>query len=80
LNSKLLLFILKLNVSILNFFNSNFKNLFDLKLEISTPNYYFGVSKLIFQSRKLLIESKNGHFNFEYLYLSLKIDISIPNF
>jgi len=36
-----------------------------LKLEIAIPNYYFGFSELISQFRKLLIESKNGHFNFE---------------
>jgi len=34
-----------------------FKKLFDLKVEIWIPNYYFGFSKLIFQFRKLLIES-----------------------
>jgi hypothetical protein len=38
----------------------------------------FGFSKLMFQ--KLLIESENGHFNFEYFYLSRQIDISILNF
>jgi hypothetical protein len=37
--------------------NLNFKKLFDLKVEIWIPNYYFGLSKLIFQFRKLLIES-----------------------
>jgi hypothetical protein len=36
-----------------------------LELEIASPNYYFGISELIFQFRKLLIESKNEHFNFE---------------
>jgi hypothetical protein len=41
------------------------------------PNYYFGFSKLILQVWKLVIESKNGHFNFEYFYLNMKINISI---
>jgi hypothetical protein len=41
------------------------KKLFDLKFEITIPDYYFGFSKLIFQFRKLLLESKNGYFNFE---------------
>jgi hypothetical protein len=45
--------------------------------EISIPNYYFGSSKLILPIWKILIESKNGHFSFEYCYLNLKIDISI---
>jgi hypothetical protein len=45
--------------------------------EISIPNYYFGFSKLILRAWKLLIEFKNGHFNFEYFYLNLKLDISI---
>ncbi len=36
-----------------------------MKLEIAIPNYYFGFSELIFQFRRLLIESKNGHFIFE---------------
>jgi hypothetical protein len=45
--------------------------------EISIPVYYFGFSKLILQVWKLLIESKNGQFNFEYFYLNLKISISI---
>jgi hypothetical protein len=57
-----------------------------LKLEIAIPNYYFRFSELIFQFRKLLIESKNGHFNFEFenghlnseLFLESKINISIP--
>jgi hypothetical protein len=31
----------------------------------------------ILQVWKLLINSKNVHFNFEYCYLNLKIDISI---
>jgi len=31
----------------------------------------------ILQVWKLLIKSKNGHFNFEYCYLNLKIEISI---
>jgi hypothetical protein len=51
-----------------------------LKVEISIPNYYFGFWKLIFQFRKLLIESENGHFNFEYYYLNFKTNISILNF
>jgi hypothetical protein len=62
------------------FCNQNFEVLFDLEVEIAIPNYYFGFSKLIFKFRKLSIESKNGHFNFEHLYLSLKIDISILKF
>jgi hypothetical protein len=37
-----------------------------LKLEIGIPNCYFGFSELILQFRKLLIESKNGDFNFEF--------------
>jgi hypothetical protein len=45
--------------------------------EILNPNYYFRFTKLIFLVWKLLIESKNGHFNFEYCYLNLKIEISI---
>jgi hypothetical protein len=44
--------------------------------EISIPNYYFGSLELILPVWKL-IESKNGHFNFEYYYLNLKIYISI---
>jgi len=60
--------------------NINSKKLFDLKVEILIPDYYFGFSKLIFQLRRLLIESSNGHFNFEYYYLNLKIDISILKF
>jgi hypothetical protein len=43
-----------LNFEVLNL---NLKKLFDLKVEIWIPNYYFGFSKLIFQFRKLLIES-----------------------
>jgi len=38
------------------YFNFILKKLFDLKVEIWIPNYYFGYSKLIFQFRKLLIE------------------------
>jgi len=45
--------------------------------EIQIPNYYFGFSKLILQIWKLVIESKNVHFNFEYCYLNMKIDNSI---
>jgi hypothetical protein len=36
-----------------------------LKLEIVIANYYFGFLEIIFEFRKSLIESKNGHFNFE---------------
>jgi len=53
-------------------FQFQFKKLFDLKLEIAIPNYYFGFSKLIFQFRKLLIESKNWHFNSEIFNLNSK--------
>jgi hypothetical protein len=60
--------------------NLNFKKLFDLKVEIGIPNYYFGFSKLIFQFRKLLIESSNENFNFEYYYLNLKVNVSILKF
>jgi len=49
-------------------------------VEIGNSNYYFGVSKLIFQFRKLLIESSNANFNFEYYYLNLKINIPILKF
>jgi hypothetical protein len=48
------------------FLKLKFKKIFDLKLEIWIPNYYSGFLELIFQFRKLLIESKNGHFNFEF--------------
>jgi len=37
----------------------------------------FWILKINTSNLKLLIESKNGHFNFEYCYLNLKIDISI---
>jgi hypothetical protein len=48
-----------------------------MKVQIAILNYYFGIPKVIFQFRNVLIESKNGHFNFECLYFSLKFDISI---
>ncbi len=60
------------DISIMIFFNLNFKKLFDLKVEICTAKYY-GFSKF-------LIQSKNELFNFEYCYLNLKIDISILKF
>ncbi len=66
-------------------FNWKFKILFDLKAEIGIPNYYSGLSKLIFQDRKLLIECENGHFNSEICYSTSKtlcdpkIDIWILN-
>jgi len=59
------------------FFSFKFKIIIWFEPELSIPNYYFGFSKLILQVWKLLIGSKNGHFNFEYCYLNLKIDISI---
>jgi len=62
LNSKLVISFWKL---IFQFRGFKFKKLLDLKLEITIPNYYFAFSELIFEFRKLLIESKNGHFNFE---------------
>jgi hypothetical protein len=43
-----------------------------LKAEIGIPNYYSGLSKLIFQDRKLLIECENGHFNSEICYSTSK--------
>jgi hypothetical protein len=52
-----------------------------LEIAIAIAIYYFGFSKLIFQFRKLLIKSKNGHFNSQISYLNsedlfdLKIDI-----
>jgi hypothetical protein len=67
----------------MNFYISTLKFSFKIKKiiwfepEISIPNYYFGFSKLILPISKLLIESENGHFNFEYCYLNMKIDISI---
>jgi hypothetical protein len=45
--------------------------------KISILNYYFRFSKLVLLVWKLLSEFKNQHFNFEYCYLNLKIDISI---
>jgi hypothetical protein len=49
--------------------NLNFKKLFDLKVEIGIPNYYFGFSKLIFQFRKLLIESSNVNLILDIIIL-----------
>jgi len=43
-----------------------------LNLQISISNYTFGFSKVILQFWKLLIESKNRHFNSLF---DLKIDI-----
>jgi hypothetical protein len=37
----------------------------------------FWILKINTFSLKILIESKNGHFNFEYYYLNMKFDISI---
>jgi hypothetical protein len=71
---------MKIDISVLNFLILIFRNYFTWKWKFWIPNYYFGLLKLIIQFRKLLIESKNGHFNFEYCYLNLKIDISILNF
>ncbi len=69
---------LKIDILILNTFiwtwnwylnfevlNLNFKKLFDFKIENWIPSYYFGLLKLIFQFRKLL--------------MSLKMDILILN-
>ncbi len=53
-------------------FKFKLKTIFDLKLEIAIPNYYFGFSELILEFRKFLIESKNGHFNSETFYLNSK--------
>jgi len=64
LNSKLLFSILTINISIWGF-KFKFKNVFDLKLEIAIPNYYFGFSELIFQFKFFWIDSKNENFNFE---------------
>jgi len=64
LKSNLLFSILTNNISILSTKYEN-KKLFDLKLEIAIPNYYFWFSELLFQFRKLFIEFKHGHFNFE---------------
>jgi len=44
------------------FFNLNLKKLFDSKVELWIANYYFAFSKLMFQFKRLLIESKNEHF------------------
>jgi hypothetical protein len=71
---------MKIYISILIFLNKKFKELYDFKVENWILNYYFGFSKLIFQLINLLIESKNGHINFEYCYLNMKIDISIMKF
>ncbi len=68
---------IKIYISTLNFFYLNFKIIIWFEPEILIPNYYFGFSELILSVWKLLIESKNGHFNFEYFYLTLKIDSSI---
>jgi len=53
----------------------------NLKIYISTLIFFhskfIGFSKLILPILKLLTESKNGHSNFLYCYLNMKIDISI---
>jgi len=56
--------------------------LLNLKISISIPKYYIGFSKLILPIWKLLIESKNGHFNFENCYLNSKnlFDLWILNY
>jgi len=68
---------IKIYISTLKNFHLNFEIIIWFELEILIPNYYFGFSKLILPVWKLLIESKNGHFNFEYFYLTLKINSSI---
>jgi hypothetical protein len=56
---------IKIYISTLNVFHLNFKIIIWFEPEILIPNYYFGFSELILPIWKLLIESKNGHFNFE---------------
>jgi len=68
---------IKIYISTLTFFHLNFKIIIWFEPEILIQNYYFRLSELILPVWKLLIESKNGHFNFEYFYLTLKIDSSI---
>ncbi len=65
---------IKIYISTLKKFQLNFKIIIWFEPEIFMPNYYFGFLELILPVWKLLIESKNGHFNFEYFYLTLKID------
>ncbi len=52
------------------------KKYLNVKIDISILYYYFQIWKLVFQFRKLLIDYKNGHFNFEYFYVNMKIYIS----
>jgi len=71
---------MKIYISNLKFFQFKFKIIIWFEPEISIPNYYFGFSEFIHQVWKLLIESQNGHFNFEYYILNMKIDNSILKF
>ncbi len=75
----ILIWILKLYFNSENF-ELNFLIIIWFEPEISIPNYFFGFSELVLLVWKLLIESKNGHFDFEYCYLNLKFDISILEF
>ncbi len=69
---------IKIYISTFKKIHLNFKIIIWFEPEILIPNYYFGLLELILPVWKLLIESKNGHFNFDNVYLTLKIDSSIP--
>jgi len=67
----------KLLLKLLLLFEFQFQlNYLNLKIEISILNYYFQIFKLVFQFQKLLIDYKNGHFNFEYFNVNMRIYIS----
>jgi hypothetical protein len=68
---------MKFYISTLKMFHLNFKYSFDLNLKFQFQIIILDSQKLILPVWKLLNESKNGHFNVEYCYLNLKIDIWI---
>jgi len=70
----------KIYISTLKFFHLNFKIIIWFEPEILIPNYYFRFSELILLVWKLLIEPKNGHFNFEYFYLTLQLIVQFWKF
>jgi hypothetical protein len=78
--------ILNIVIWILNFTFQFWNLFFKFKKPIWRKNWYLN-SKLLLSIlensisiQKILIESRNQHFDFEYFYLNLKFDISVLNF